>query len=206
MKFKNIIFDLDGTLVDSAVITMTAFRRIAPDFGLDAPDLPRLRTCIGYANPEFYYRVYPEQDSETVQRLGAMVERLELELLDGFNEDLLFPGCGELLNRFERLGTSMYIASTGSNEHVTPILHKTKITRYFKRVLCGEPDKSEMVRKIIENGDNSTFVMVGDMEKDSQAAHDNGIFSIGACYGYCVRGQKGFDNYINTPTELLKFL
>ena len=206
MKRSNIIFDLDGTLADSAILTMAAFGKIAPAAGLSPPDPNHVRACIGYANPEFYLRVYPNEPAGLVLHVGSMVEQAESELLDQLKGRLLFNGCAELLKELNRLGAFAYIASTGSGEHVLPIINKTGIAQYFIGIFCGEPDKSEMINKIIGNRDREKFLMVGDMEKDSRAAHENGIFSVGACYGYCIREKGGFDGYIDAPADLLKFL
>ena len=48
--------------------------------------------------------------------------------------------------------------------------------------------------------------MVGDMKKDYDAARANGIISIGACYGYCIKELSEFDFYIHTPLDLLDII
>ena len=63
-----------------------------------------------------------------------------------------------------------------------------------------------MIRTIIGDHDKSGFMMVGDMMKDSEGAHANGIIAVGACYGYCIRKMADFDLYIDKPEELLDLL
>jgi len=206
MKRDNVIFDFDGTLADSAVLTIAVFKKVAPEFGLPVPDYEHLRSCIGYANPEFYNHIYPDQPAELVRLVGEKVERLESEMLADFEGELLFPGCKELLKRLEALGISIYIASTADKGHILPIMEKTGITHFFKEIFCDEPDKTEMLQRIILDTNKGKFIMVGDMVKDSSAARTNGIFSVGACYGYCIKEKSNFDAYINTPAELLEYL
>ena len=45
--------------------------------------------------------------------------------------------------------------------------------------------------------------MVGDMKKDCEGAAANGILSVGACFGYCIRELAEFDLYIDSPMDLL---
>ena len=117
-----IVFDLDGTLVDTALLTLQAFRLIAPGMGLKVQGVERIRTAIGYANPEFYYHIYPDQPQERVFQFGRLVEREELRLLPHMNHMLLFPGCLELLTELREKHISLYIASTGSEEHVSAVI------------------------------------------------------------------------------------
>ena len=53
----NIIFDMDGTLIDSAQIAIPAFKEICPDYGLEIPHDSQIIAAIGYANPIFYYKL-----------------------------------------------------------------------------------------------------------------------------------------------------
>lgn len=201
-----IIFDLDGTLADTAILTMTAFREVAPAMGLAVPSLKAVRDAIGYANPEFYHRIYPDGPFDLVRRTGEEVEQAELRLMPVLGRDLLFSGCRELLDALRKLQIPLFIASTGSEEHVGAVTKATGIHKYFSGIFCGEPDKAAMIGRIIGGQSKRDFIMVGDKQKDCDGAHANGIRAIGACYGYCVRGEADFDEYIDDPLELLKLL
>ena len=69
-KYKsiNIIFDMDGTLIDSAKIAIPAFEKICPEFGMPIPDDDAITSAIGYANPHFYYRIYPNIGKNKLQK------------------------------------------------------------------------------------------------------------------------------------------
>lgn len=200
---QTVIFDLDGTLADTAIITIEAFRRLTPGSGLPMPEPEDIRAAIGYANPEFYDRLYPGFPTSAVRALGSRVEEEELKLMPELAGELLFPGVRELLAALRHKGIRLYIASTGSAEHVEAVVAHTGIGGFFVNILCGEPDKAGMIGRILAAGDPADFLMVGDKAKDSEGANANGIKAIGACYGYCSRGQYGFDRYIDAPHELL---
>jgi len=201
----NIIFDLDGTLADTAKLTAAAFKTTAPKLNIPEPPVETIRAAVGYSCPEFYFRIFPDLPHETVMRISDEIEREEDRLLPDFTEDLLFPGVRGLLEELKIKNIPMYIASTGSENHVFSVLKKTGVTDYFKKILCGKPEKAGMIAEIIGAGDKNLFLMVGDMKKDVDGARLNGIAVIGACYGYCKRG-TGFDAYVGAPGELPGFL
>lgn len=203
---RSVIFDLDGTLVDSALLTLMAFRSIGPRYGFPIPSPDVVRSAIGYANPEFYERIYPDLPKAEVHRFGELIEREELRIVPSICSSLLFPGCRELLKSLEQRGVCMYIASTGSEEHVSAMIDGAGIRGYFQAIYCGQPDKVEMLRDILGDQSPGAFVMLGDKQKDCEGAHTNGILAIGAEYGYCRRGEADFDAFIGDPMEILEKL
>ena len=204
--FHIVIFDMDGTLTDSAVLTMAACSKFAPGLGLPVPSREAVKRATGYPNPEFYYILYPDFSREAVGTLGKLVEQEEHCILRAVRDTLLFKGCRELLADLRKQQVRLCIASTGDNGHVHSILRETGIIDLFDTISCGLPDKTETLRELVRNRDKNGFVMVGDMKKDYEAARANGILSVGACYGYCEKELSDFDLYIDTPQELLRIL
>jgi phosphoglycolate phosphatase len=205
--FHTVIFDLDGTLSDSSILTMAALKYAAPIHGLPIPSEDDVRRATGYPNPEFYYLLYPDFPRHTVYSMGQLVEQEEQKILSSVKDRLLFNGCSRLLTQLREKGISLCIASTGDREHVFSILKETGIIELFDTISCGSPDKTEMLREMILNGGKSgPFIMVGDMKKDYEAARMNNILSVGACYGYCRREETDFDFYIDEPLQLLHIL
>jgi len=204
-KIHTVIFDLDGTLADSAILTVEAFKQVMPNFGLPILDADTIKTAIGHANPGFYYMLYPDYPREAVYAAGQQVEEAELKALPLVSDKILFPDCRELLAQLKAKGIKINIASTGDHDHVYGILTAAGILDMFDAVSCGCPDKVEMLRDMTDD-DKTGYIMVGDMNKDYDAARANGIMSVGALYGYCRKDDLGFDMYISSPLELLDIL
>ena len=205
-NFHTVIFDLDGTLSDSAILTMEALNIAAPKFGLPVPSEEDVRKATGNANPEFYYILYPDYPRELVEKTGSLVEQEELRILPAVSRKLLFEGCGDLLASLMEQDMRLYIASTGDREHVYSILYETGIINYFSVISCNSPDKTEMLCNLTATGNRKGYVMVGDMKKDYEAARKNNILSVGACFGYCRPEHSDFDFYIDKPHNLLDIL
>jgi len=205
-RIHTVIFDMDGTLSDSAILTDAAFRKIAPEQGLPVPSGEAVRKVMGNATPEFYYKLFPDFPRDLIFNAGKLVDEEELRLLPGLKSRLLFSGCHELLMLLKENNKRLYLASTGAEAHVYPVLRGTGIIGLFDKISCARPDKTEMLGEMIKDDDRDGFIMVGDMEKDHEGARANGIVSVGACYGYCRRELSDFDYYIDEPLELLGIL
>ena len=203
-KIHTVIFDMDGTLTDSAVLTIAAFNNVVPTQGIPVPSIEKIRMATGYSTPEFYYILFPNYPRGQVLEIGRLVEQEELRILPSIGKRLLFNGCGELLECLKERGIRLYIASTGDRDHVFPVLEETGIIGFFDTISCERPDKTEMLRELSHDRNKNGYIMVGDMKKDHEGACANGIFSVGACYGYCRRELTEFDLYIDTPLELLQ--
>lgn len=203
----SIIFDMDGTLVDSAKITIPAFKLICPKYGLKNPKDEDIVSAIGYANPMFYYNIFPNEDKQKLQQFGKDVEKIEKEIICDVKDGLIFEGIEELLLSLQQRSIEIHIASTGDNEHVSTCLNHTKIISFFKEISCNKPDKEFMVADLITRYPSSTWMMLGDKRKDSNAAKYNNILAVGAGYGYCAKKDYAeFDTIIHTPLDLLKIL
>ena len=204
---KHLIFDMDGTLADTGKATIAACEEARHAFGLPPVADELVYRTIGIANPEFYERLYPSFPTSAVHAFGEAVENLEEELVAQLGDELLFAGVYEMLEKLSEKGVRLYVASTGDKRHVDAVLKATHIVHFFDRIECGEPEKTAMVARIIGNGDKANWAMVGDRQKDVDAASNNGILSIGAGFGYCdEQEQQGFDKVAFKPMELLSMV
>jgi len=206
-KRINIIFDMDGTLIDSAKIAIPAFEKVCPMFGLEMPSADIITAAVGYANPFFYYKIYPDIDKEKLLKFGKKVEEAERDVVKEVESKMLFAGVKDLLDGLLNRKFKMYIASTGDLEHVDDCLKACEIHTYFEEIHCGKPDKEFMVSEIVNKAPKENWIMIGDRRKDSKAARHSGICSVGAAYGYCsIADYKEFDCIIDYPSELVEVL
>jgi len=207
LSVKSIIFDMDGTLSDTAKATTDALNKVGGEYGLPYVSNEHVRSAMGYADPEFFYRVYPEQPRDVLNEVRYIVNDLEDRAIEKFGRDILFPGVFDMLCELSNRGYFLYIASTGSTAHVETTLKSSGIEHLFKAVYCNEPVKIDMVKDIIGTGNAGEFVMVGDMIKDSEAAKGNGITALGAAFGYLKSDDRSlFDAVLYKPDDIYKYL
>jgi phosphoglycolate phosphatase len=219
-----VIFDMDGTLSDTAKATAPAFHLAAAELGLRPISEARIKAAMGYAPAKFYSMLLQGSPPELVRRFSDRVEQLESEMIRSLGEDILFDGVRPMLAELARRGARLYVASTGSPGHVGDVLSASGIRGFFSDVLCNEPEKVSMVGRIISSAAASAsdsdsasdsapsahaaaFALVGDKHIDAEAARRNRIPSIGAAYGYCGRQEAAlFDATAFHPGEIPSFV
>jgi phosphoglycolate phosphatase len=204
---RQLIFDMDGTLADTVRATIPAIAEVSPRYGLAPVSEEAIREAVGYANPEFYYRLYPGHDPAFIHAFGQEVEHAEEVYVRRLGEAMLFPGVRDMLKRLISMGVGLHIASTGDPEHVDAVLRSARILHLFCSVRCGESAKERMVGEILGASDRSAWAMIGDRKKDVDAARANGILVIGAGFGYVEHAERAlFDRVADSPAELIRWV
>jgi phosphoglycolate phosphatase-like HAD superfamily hydrolase len=213
MNFTHAIFDMDGTLVDTVMATYEACRKTTKELGFPHLTEEVLKSAMGISGLGFFRKCYPDMDDDKLREFARHADTAEVAQISKLGKAVLFDGIEEMLKRFSDQGIPLFIASTGSIEHVGTTLNVTGIRNYFTGVYCDHPDKAESIGRIPEFKNSITpagcegWIMVGDKRIDANAARHHGIFSIGACWGYCDEDEKKFfDKLIFSPEELLEFV
>lgn len=205
-KYDAVIFDLDGTLVDSLESDVESLARCARKFGL--PPVPRETSLrlFGLSNMDFYRVVFPDAGEAVYERLLRMQLPMQSEIAREMGERVLFPGVKEMLEQLKCAGLRLFIASTGTREHVYDFLTFGGVLPLFERIGFDEPVKDAMTARLLEGVDPARAVFVGDSGKDVQTAHANGLPALGAGFGYVYSGDGQFDAVYDTPAELARAL
>jgi beta-phosphoglucomutase len=132
-----VIWDVDGTLVDTAAFHFAAWQRLADEIGRPFTEIDFAAT-FGRRNPEIIRAVFdPGADGRKCAELG---ERKETYYRDSTREhgvDLL-PGAGELLRGFGELGWPQALGSSAPRGNLDLILELTDTGRYFAAIVSGD--------------------------------------------------------------------
>jgi phosphoglycolate phosphatase-like HAD superfamily hydrolase len=201
-----VIFDMDGTLVDTMRMTSLAFQICCGFYDLPVPPMEAVKALIGFADAQFYRMLYPEADEMVLRALSVAIEIEEASVARRLGEDVLFPGVLPMINTLYDAGIPLYLASTGSHHHVNTSLAAFGGARFFQQINCGEPDKIDMTARIVRQA-GKACVFVGDTIKDVEAAHANNLFLYGAGFGYVKPDEKHlFDRIYDTPEALTQAL
>jgi phosphoglycolate phosphatase len=202
---KRFIFDMDGTLSDTAKATAAALNTIAEKRGVPPIGKAALKEAMGLPGVEFWRKILPGFDEEFLRSFEAELSAEEDRIIETMGSAILFPGIAGTLEQLRKRGADLYIASTGSPAHVEATLGASGIKRLFTGIYCGRNRKIEMVREILNHDDPGRWIMIGDKCFDAEAAKNNGIYAIGAGYGYCDKTDYFlFDEIIDRPGRLLE--
>jgi phosphoglycolate phosphatase len=181
-----ILFDLDGTLVDSTAIVLPVFKQTLQTFGRPAPDDAVLRRTFGMPDEEIWKMLMPDSDAETRK---AAFEASERDVVAGmFKTDIMIANAREVLETLWSCGHTLTTASNCGNQYLAAVLDSQDIRRFFTAPLCLEAvhgtAKADILTTHFRQFDRCDTVMVGDRFSDVEAAHHHNVPVVGCLVGF----------------------
>jgi phosphoglycolate phosphatase len=187
MAFKLIVFDWDGTLMDSEARIVSCIQKAFADVGEPPPRREVARDVIGLGLEEAMTVLWP--DGGVIQR-RQLIDRYRFHFLGANeNESSLFPGTRDLIARLEASGYLLAVATGKSRRGLEYALASTGLAGRFHATRCADETFSKphpaMLLQIMEElgADRSETLMVGDTEYDMQMAANAGVGALAVCYG-----------------------
>lgn len=185
----DILFDLDGTLIDSSPGILASFRRVLDASGLH-PVVPLEASLIGPPLGETLQRITGIAD-DTV--LAGLTEAFKRDYdTSGYRQTVVFEGVPEGLRRLAEAGARLFIVTNKRMAPTLKILDALDLARYFTGVhtrdetLPMAPSKTAVTRRVVAHyaiaSGNALFV--GDSDEDRRAARENNMAFAHAAYGY----------------------
>jgi phosphoglycolate phosphatase len=188
---KLILFDLDGTLIDSVPDLSAAVDATLRNLGLPEAGESRVRTWVGNGAAMLIARVLAHAGVEDELQSTALDHFLEYYERHCAQETCLYPNVEETLSVLQRRSVAMGIVTNKPRRFVAPILEHLKIAAYFQYIIGGDdlPEKKPHPLPLIHcmqaldySADDT--LMVGDSVNDIQAAQAAGVPIIAVSYGY----------------------
>ncbi len=184
-----ILFDLDGTLTDSALGITNSVAYSLKKYGIEVADRTELYKFIGpplQESFEKYYGFSPEEAKKAVEYYREYYRE------KGIFENVVYEGIESLLKMLYASGKTLIVATSKPEEFAKTILKHFKLEKYFAYIAGANMDgtrtkKDEVICYALQNGnisDRSKVLMVGDREHDILGAGKAGIDSLGVLYGY----------------------
>lgn len=215
-EVKAVLFDLDGTLIDSAPDLGAAADKMRTDRGL--PSLPdaAYRPMAGAGARGMLsvaFRMTPDSPEFEVMREEFFVnyERCMTE------RTYVFEGVHDMLSQLEADGVLWGVVTNKSKRFTEPLAARMPLFANASVVISGDttPHAKPHPEPLLEAArrlglDPSQCVYVGDDERDILAARAAGMYSVAACYGYlgvkANTAEWGADVEIKSPAQLLQSL
>ena len=192
--FDAVVFDLDGTLCDTAADILGAWVGTARKLKLASPEESRKRYRVGPPLTELLEELVPgcseEFKKEAVATFAGIYDR------SGFPETRLYPGIVELLDTLKAAGKKLFVATNKRKVPTLLILEKLDLAKYFRKIYTldstdGAKNKNEMVARLLAEQclAPGTSAMVGDTAGDIRAAKVNAMTGVGVSWGYGARAE-----------------
>ncbi len=188
-----IVFDLDGTLVDTADDLIASINHALSREGLDRMDPSWLRPYAGHGGRAMIERVYA---AERRALAPVLLDRLVKDFLDHYSINIPgvsrpFPGAIEALMRLSDAGYRLAVCTNKPQEFSDRLIAALGLTRHFAAV-CGadaftfrKPDPRHLTKTIaMAQGDTDRAIMVGDSRTDVDTARNAGIPVVAVDFGY----------------------
>jgi phosphoglycolate phosphatase len=185
-RFRLLVFDWDGTLIDSAAAIVEALQLACLDVGLERPSAERARHIIGLGLKDALAYLVPELDEQDYAKL---VERYRVHFLARDRETTLFPGIEAGLAGLGRQGHLLAIATGKSRRGLERALDHTGLRSYFVTSRCADesfskphPGMLQAVMGELSMGADETL-MIGDTTHDLEMAANAGVQCVAVGYG-----------------------
>lgn len=205
---NTVVFDLDGTLTDSAPGIFNAIKYLQNKMNLTPLSEEQLRSCVGPPLNESFMRLWGV-NFETAEEFVKIYR--EYYLPTGIFENTVYDGINELLKSLKANDIRLLICSAKPTSMINTVLEHFDILKYFDQIsgvaLTGKlPTKGERLKAMLE--DKNAF-MVGDRKDDIIGAREAGIKSIGVLWGYGSIKEltdSGADYIVSSASELKDLL
>jgi phosphoglycolate phosphatase len=214
LRIKAVVFDLDGTLVDSAPGLQTAINGVLEAQDCPPIELADVQSMIGDGIPALINKAFAQRGRTLSKTESTTATRQFREIYAdcGPRETPLFPGARNALQQLSFLGISLGLCTNKPQRSTEPLLDALRIDHYFSAVFGGDllagirkPDPRHVLAVLGRLGiDAAEAVMVGDSPNDIDAGQGAGMPVIAVTYGYALGpvDALGADYFIDSLTEL----
>lgn len=186
MKYEMIVFDWDGTLLDSAGAIAQSIQAACRDLDLPEPSDAQARHVIGLGLVDAMRKAVPDLKPERYQEMS---ERYRFHYLSGDHRLTLFKGIPELLASLQAAGHLLTIATGKSRVGLDRALDHSGLRPLFQASRCADechskPHPQMLEELMAEFGISAaSTVMIGDTSHDLLMARNAGVDSLAVTYG-----------------------
>lgn len=185
-RFELLVFDWDGTLMDSAAAISESLQAACSELGLPVPTDQQARYVIGLGLSDALAHVLPELPETDYPRL-LNCYRAHFLRRDG--DTVLFPGAADMIRELHDEGFMLAVATGKSRRGLDRALQETGLGRFFDTTRCADEGFSKphpgMLEAVMETlaAPPAATVMIGDTTHDLEMAKAAGVAGLAVTYG-----------------------
>lgn len=195
--YKLVIFDWDGTLMDSIGKIVSSMQAAAHHCQLTIPTVTDVKDIIGLSLPKAISLLFPDSAQD---KLNAMVEQYKYQYVEGDNTPApLFKDAEALLIALKGCDKLVAVATGKGRQGLQRVFHATQTEQYFHASRCADETQSkphpQMLLSLLTELKVSPeeTVMIGDSSHDLKMAQAAGVDGIGITLG--VHNRETLMNY-----------
>jgi phosphoglycolate phosphatase len=211
MNYRNILFDLDGTLTDPREGITRSVQYALAKLDIHEPDLASLEHFIGPPLLQCFMQTYHLSEARAWEAVNHYRDRFKVT---GLYENRVFDGVETLLARLGEQGRTLYIATSKPTVFAREIARHFGFDRHFRQIYGSELDgtrtnKVDLIAHLLEEEGLAAedTLMIGDRKHDLIGASRNGLHGAGVGYGFGSREElldESPDYYFASLDELTR--
>lgn len=212
MLYKSVLFDLDGTITDSAEGIIHAVLFAVKKLALKTPSEEQLYSFIGPPLVDSFEKLYGLNNQEAEKAVAYYREYYQEK---GIFENYVYKGIPEVLASLKEKGCQLYLATSKPEIYAKQILNHFNLTHYFKGIYGASLDgkrskKVDVIQYALKEANILNLketIMIGDRSHDILGAKENGLATIGVLYGFGDQREleiAGASYIVSTPAEIEK--
>lgn len=188
-----VVFDLDGTMIDTAPDLIDSLNHTIAARGLAPVTFADLTHLVGQGARVMIRRAFALREASLDD---SEVEPLLARFLDHYSQHMpgksrLYDGLTDCFDRLEAAGMRLAVCTNKLEQLALPLLDKMHLTKRFAAITGGDtfpvrkPDARHLLGTIERaGGEPARSILIGDSINDIMAAKNAGIGSIGVTFGY----------------------
>ena len=215
VAIRSVLFDLDGTLLDTAPDMVGALNALRGEEQLGPVPYAIARAHVSTGAIGLLKLAFPNHADRDMRRLHQRYLQIYANRLS--EETVPFPGIEELLVTLERSGLDWGVVTNKPASLTEPLLEALELLHRCACVVSGDtlperkPHPGPLLHAVAQAGmDTSAAMYIGDASRDIEAGKAAGLTTVAATYGYILPGDDpsgwGADLMIGRPGELLDYL
>lgn len=191
---NDVLFDLDGTLINSFPGISACFKYALSKMGVGFPGDEFLKQCVGPPLDFSFREFFHMSDEDALKAVAFYRERYAVR---GISECEMTQGASDCLKALKKAGKKILLATSKPEPYAVKILERFSVSEYFS-CICGSDfdvtlkTKSDVIREALKRGnikDKNRCVMVGDRKYDILGAKECGVRGIGIKNEFAGRGE-----------------
>ena len=212
MRYKLVIFDWDGTLMDSVPKIVNVLKLAAKQCGAAIPSEDDAKSIIGLSLPTAVAKLFPNDENKRI----ALVQAYKALYKEDDNTPTpLFTGANELLDALSAIKVQLAVATGKSRKGLNRLMAETSTVDYFVTTKTADEAQSkpspDMLNQILAMTGVAAedAIMIGDSLLDIEMAKQAGVAAVGLTHGAATRAmleQTQALAVLDSLTELNTFL
>ena len=212
--YDYLLFDLDGTVVDSGLGVTNSVIYALKKWGIEVENREKLYVFLGPPLVDSFSEHYGFSHEDSLKCVEYYREYYDVK---GIFENTVYDGIVDVLIKAREMGKKLIIATSKPEEYAKRILDHLGLSKRFDLIAGATMDESRnekagVIRYALKTygiTDTSKIVMIGDRKYDVLGAAENNIETIGVLYGFGDEEEltrAGAKYIAPTPADILKFV